>query len=89
MGSWGITMRQSDDGLDMLDLLILQQLKEADFAIFNATEAIELLRQDILEGIKKANQGCSPEDMDFYIKANFPQNFTQAELLIAECLADY
>ena len=82
-------MRQSDDGLDLLDLLILQQLKETDFAIFNVSEAIELLRQDILERIKKENQGCSPEDMDLYIEANFPQNFTQAELLIAECLADY
>ena len=28
MGSWGVTMRQSDDGLDLLNLLIPQQLKE-------------------------------------------------------------
>ena len=43
MGTWGITVRESDYGLDLLDLLILQQLKEADFAIFNVSEAIELL----------------------------------------------
>lgn len=43
MGTWGITVRESDYGLDLLDLLILQQLKEADFAIFNVSEAIKLL----------------------------------------------
>ena len=76
MVSWGITMRQSDYGLDLLDLLILQQLKETDFVIFNGSKAVELLWQDILETIKEENQGCSLEDMDFYIAANFPQNFT-------------
>ena len=28
MGSWGITMRESDYGTDLLDFLILQQLKK-------------------------------------------------------------
>ena len=56
-------MRQNDYGLDLLDFFILQQLKEADFAIFSVSEAIELLRQDILEVIKKENRGCSPEDI--------------------------
>ena len=34
-------------------------------------------------------QGCPPEKLDYYINANFPRDFTQAALLIAECLADY
>ena len=89
MGAWGITMRESDDGLDMLDHLIVQQLKEVDFAIFNVSEAIKLLRQDVLEVIKKANRGCSPEELKFYIEENFPRGFAEAALLIAECLADY
>ena len=70
-------MRQSDYGFDLLNLLILQPLKETVFATFNVSEAIELLRHDILEVIRKENQGCSPEDMDLYSEANFPQNFTQ------------
>lgn len=89
MGSWGITKRESDDGLDMLGIIVGQQLKKTNFTTFNVAEAIELLRQDILEVIKKANRGCSPEDMDFYIKENFPQNFSNVALLIAECLDDY
>lgn len=89
MGSWGITMRQSDYGLDLLGTVVKAQLKKVDFSTFNVTEAIDLLRQDILEEIKRSNRGCPPEKLDYYINANYPQNFTQAALLIAECLADY
>ena len=63
MGAWGITMRQSDYGLDLLGIVV--------------------------KDIKRTNRGCPPEELDYYINANFPQGFTQAALLIAECLADY
>ena len=76
-------MRRSDNGLDILNLLVVQQLKDANFAIFNVSEAIELLRQDTLNVIKKENRGV-PEDMDFYIKSNFPRGFTQAALSLTE-----
>ena len=89
MGSWGITMRESDYGLELLGTVAASQLKQVDFSIFNTAEAIELLRQDILEEIKRANRGCPPEKLDYYINANFPRDFTHAALLIAECLADY
>lgn len=89
MGSWGITMRQSDQGLDWLDFTILPKLKETNFAAFSVSEAIELLRKDILDVIKRANRGCSPEDMKFYVEENFPREFAHAAMLIAECLADY
>lgn len=49
----------------------------------------ELMLLHISLQMQNCNQGCSPEDMDFYIEANFPQNFTQAKLLIAECVTDY
>ncbi len=89
MGSWGITMRESDYGLDLLGTVAASQLKQVDFSIFNTAEAIELLRQDILEEIKRANRGCPPEKLGYYINANFPRDFAHAALLIAECLADY
>ena len=62
MGSWGITMRQSDYGLDLLGTIVDTQLKAADFATFNVAEAIDLLRQDIPEEIKRANRGCPLEE---------------------------
>ena len=89
MGAWGIRERQSDYGLDLLGTIVGTQLKAVDFAIFNTSEAIELLRQDIMEDIKRTNRGCPPEGLDCYINANFPRDFTHAALLIAECLADY
>ena len=89
MGSWGITMRQSDYGLDLLGSIVEAQLKKVEFSTFNVAEAIGLLRRDILDEIKRANQGCPLEKLDYYINANFPRDFTQAALLIAECLADY
>lgn len=88
MGAWGITMRESDDGLDMLDTIVTEQFKAVDFAYLDVAAALELLSQKILEEIKRANRGCTPEELDFYIKANFQRSFTQAALLVAECAAD-
>lgn len=48
MGSWDITERQSDYGLDLLGTIVDTQLKQADFAIFNAAEALEVIKADIL-----------------------------------------
>lgn len=89
MGSWGITERQSDYGLDLLETIVNTQLKQADFAAFNVAEALELVKADILSEIRQANRGCSAEKLIFYISANFCQNFTHGAILIAECLADY
>ena len=66
MGAWGITMRESDYGLDLLGTVVKAQLKQTDFSVFHVTEAIELLRQDILEEIKRANRSCPPEKLDYY-----------------------
>ena len=89
MGSWGITERQSDYGLDLLGTIVDTRLKQADFAIFNAAEALEVIKADILNEIRQGNRGCSAEDLIFYIGANFRQYFTHGAILVAECLADY
>ena len=89
MGSWGITMRQSDYGLDLLGVIVGTQLKAADFSSFSVADALEVIKADIMEEIRLANLGCSAEDFVFYFSENFPRNFTQGALLIAECLADY
>ena len=72
MGAWGITMRESDYGLDLLSVIVEEQLKPVQFAYFDAANAIALLRQYILNEIKHCNRGCSPEELDYYIKINFP-----------------
>ena len=89
MGAWGVTMRESDYGLDLLELIRDSMLVGIDYKYLNVSEAIELLRKHILDEIKKANRGCTPEELDFYIKENFQRDFEEAALLIAECLADY
>ena len=60
-----------------------------DFATFNVADALEVIKADIMEEIRKANRGCSAEKLVFYFSENFPQNFTHGALLVAECLADY
>ena len=77
MGSWGITMWQSDYGLDLLGTIVDTKLKEADFATFNVTDALEVIKADIMEEIRRANRGCSAADLIFYFSQNFPVNFTQ------------
>ena len=47
MGSWGITMRQSDCGLDLLGIIVEEHLKKVDFATFNVRDALAVLRQNI------------------------------------------
>ena len=89
MGSWGITMRESDYGLDLLDTIVTTQLKAVDFSTFNVADTLEVIKADIMEEIRKANRGCSAEKLVFYFSENFPQNFTHGALLIVECLADY
>ena len=74
MGSWGITMRQSDYGLDLLGAIIDTQLKEADFAVFNVSDTLEIIKTDIMEEIRRANRGCSAADLVFYFSENFPQS---------------
>lgn len=89
MGSWGITERQSDYGLELLGTIIDTQLKQTGFSIFNVAEALEVIKSDVLEEIRRGNRGCPAEVLVFYINANFRQYFTHGALLVAECLADY
>ena len=89
MGSWGITERESDYGLDLLGTIVATQLKSAGFTTFNVVEAIDTITADIMEEIRKANRGCSAENLVFYFSENFPQNFTYGAFLVAECLTDY
>ena len=44
MGSWGITMRQSDYGLDLLGTIVGTQLKAVDFSTFNVADALEVIK---------------------------------------------
>ena len=37
MGAWGITIRQSDDGLDLLDTIVAEQLRNVNFTVFNVS----------------------------------------------------
>ena len=89
MGTWGITMRESDYGLDLLSVIVEEQLKPVQFAYFDAANAIALLRQNIMDEIKQCNRGCSQKELDCCIEISFPRDFIQAALLIAECLGEY
>ena len=77
MGSWGITMRQSDYGLDLLGAIVDRQLKELDFSTFKVADALETIKADIMEEIRQANRGCSAADLVLFFSERFPYNFTQ------------
>ena len=89
MGAWGITVRQSDDGLDLLDTVVAEQLRKVNFAAFNVSEAVTLLKQNIQEEIEQYKQKPPSKTTDFYISETLMHNFTNAALLVAECLYDY
>ena len=89
MGAWGITVRQSDDGLDLLDTIVAEQLRNVNFTVFNVSEAITLLNQTIQEEIEQYRQKPPSKITDFYISETLMHNFTTAAILVAECLYDY
>ena len=45
MGTWGITIRQSDYGLDLLGTIVDTRLKTVDFLRFYVADALECQRQ--------------------------------------------
>ena len=89
MGAWGITERESDAGLDQLDLITVELLEPNGFEVFHVADAMALLRKNILAQIELANRGCSPEALKSYIEESYPCEFTHAALLLAECIGDY
>jgi len=89
MGAWGITVRQSDNGLDLLDTIVAEQLRKVEFAAFNVSEAIMLLKQSIQDEIEKYKKKLPSKITEFYISGTLLHKFTHAALLIAECLDDY
>ena len=48
MGSWGITMKQSDYGLDLLGTIVDTQLKAVNFLTFKVADALEVIKVDIV-----------------------------------------
>ena len=89
MGSWGITMRQSDCGLDLLGIIVAEQLRPVDFAMFNVTDALEVLRQNIQNEIERYSQQQRPPELKKSYMESLSHDFTHAALLVAEYLADY
>ena len=89
MDSWGITMRQSTYGVGLLVTIVDRQLKTVNFLTFHVADALEVIKAEIIEKIRRATRGSSAENLVFYFSENFPRNFTQGALLVAECLADY
>ena len=89
MGAWGILERQSDNGLDLLGLIVAEQLRKVDFAAFNVTEAVKLLHEDTQNEIAQCRQKPPSKITEHYINESLMHNFTHAELLVAECLAEY
>ena len=89
MGVWGIAECQSDHGMELLEIIIIYQLRKVDFATFNIAEASELLRQDTLNEIEQYKQRKRPPALSEFYLETLTQSFTHAAVLLAECLSDY
>lgn len=89
MGAWGIMERQSDNGLDLLSIVVGEQLRKIDFTVFNIAEAIKLLNEDTQNEIAEYRRKPPSRTTEFYIDEILMHNFTHAAILIAECLAEY
>lgn len=72
MGSWGITMKESDYGFDLLGVIVGQQSKKVDFTNFIVADALEDIKADTLGEIRRVNYGCSATNLVLYFSRNFP-----------------
>ena len=89
MGAWGILERQSDNGLDLLGIIVVDHLRKVDFATFNVSEAVRLVNQYTSNEIETYRQKPPSALTEWYINEVLMHDFTHAALLVAECLADY
>jgi hypothetical protein len=90
VGSWGVTARESDRGLDYLALIEEKCLKPIDFKYFDVHTALEMLRNHIIGSIKRENKSSLSKNRIWeYIEANFPDSYNYAVLIVAECFAEY
>ena len=89
MGAWGITERQSDDGLDLLGIINAEHLRKVDFTVFNVSKAVKLLNDYTQNEIDEYRQKPPSKITERYISESLMHDFTHAKLLVAECLADY
>ena len=85
MGSWGVTMRQSDYGLDLLGTIVDTQLKAVNFLTFKVADALEVVKADIVKEIMRANRGCCAADLVFYFRGISPAS---AHMYICAMLAE-
>ena len=81
MGSWGVTMRQSDYGLDLLGTIVDTQLKAVNFLTFKVADALEVIKADIMKEIRRANRGCYAAELVIFFSERFPYNFTQGVVI--------
>ena len=89
MGAWGIWERQSDNGLDLLGIIIAEHLRKVNFAAFNVSEAVRVVNQYTSNEIEKYRQRPPSERTEWYINEVLMHDFTHVAVLVAECLAEY
>ena len=91
MGAWGVRSKESDFGLDLLNLISKEQLFKVDFAYFNVAEGIALLEDYNRRtfGIEKKMPEAEAGQAETCIEYTVPSCIDDALLLIAECVADY
>ena len=83
MGFWGVTMRQSDYGLDLLGTIVDTRLKTVNFLNFHIADTLELIKAVIIEEIRRSTRGFSAANLVSYFSENFPRYFTQGSA--ADC----
>ena len=73
MGSWGITMRQSDYGLDLLGTIIDTRLKTVNFLSFHVADALEFIKAVIIKEIIHSRLLCGKPG--FLFQRDLPPQF--------------
>jgi hypothetical protein len=89
MGAWGVKATESDYGLDLMAVIEERYLRKRNYEQFNVSEVVAFVKEHIIEQIRYVNRGASEKAMLGYIEFNFPGQYDQAVILIAEQLADY
>ena len=89
MGSWGIEIKQSDYGLDLLMELVREQLAPDGFQIFNVPLALKTLRAFCKEALATTYAPGNRLNHLSELRYMWMSFYDPAYLLIADCVAEF
>lgn len=89
MGSWGIKIRESDYGLDLLAVLVRERFAPNEFTAFDVSQALKSLRAFCKESLASTYGAGNRMNHLPELTYMWMSFYDPAYLLVADCVAEF